>query len=394
MTSTGSMLDRVHELGLCEAVFEVCLDPIIVIDDRGLVLGANAALERTFGYSSGELVGRNVSMLMPSPVREEHDGYIRAYLETGRGSIIGQGREVEGQHRNGSIFPLWLAVVETQVAGVRYFVGTVHDLSRQKAREEALEHTILDMDVTQREYEAQAGRMAEMAEELSLDKDRLARQEAQLRRNEEELTRYIQDLEMTRGQFETQASEMAYLAEDLAMEKDRVEESKRIIEHQATHDVLTDLGNRMLLVQSLPRMLARADDERAGVGFIYIDLDNFKPVNDRLGHDAGDRLLCDVADGLRATIGPEDLAIRQGGDEFAVLAWLPSGQGEAELRALAERIRLALTIPVRGDGFEIQTGASIGIALYPRDGATMDEILKAADDAMYRAKKLGKGRVC
>ncbi len=217
--------------------------------------------------------------------------------------------------------------------------------------------------------------------------------QAQLCRNEEELQRYVQDLEMASANFEEQASDMARLAEELHAEKERVEESKRIIEHQAVHDPLTDLGNRALLNKALSDMLEYAEENGSRVGFIYIDLDNFKPVNDRLGHDAGDKLLCDVAKALRKTIGEKDTAIRQGGDEFAVLACLETGKGRADLKALAERILAALTIPVQGPDFVIETGASIGIALHPDDGADVDAILTAADNAMYEAKRAGKGRV-
>ncbi|MBF0251058.1 MAG: diguanylate cyclase [Alphaproteobacteria bacterium] len=215
----------------------------------------------------------------------------------------------------------------------------------------------------------------------------------QLARTQAELQKYIASQDFARVGLEEQASEMVSLAESLHLEKQRVEESKRIIEHQALHDPLTDLGNRALLNKVLPDMMERARDQGAKIGMAYIDLDNFKPVNDRLGHDAGDRLLCDVADGLREAIRSRDVALRLGGDEFSVLTWLEPGEGWDALERMANRILEAVSIPVEGPDFVIQTGGSIGTAIWPDNGADMDAILSAADNAMYVAKRAGKGRI-
>ena len=120
------------------SVIESAVDAIIVIDSRGRVESFNRGAERLFGYRASEVVGRNVNMLMPSPYREEHDGYLARYLETGAAHIIGIGREVTGRRQDGTTFPLHLSVGEMAVGGERKFTGVLHDLSARVQLEKQL----------------------------------------------------------------------------------------------------------------------------------------------------------------------------------------------------------------------------------------------------------------
>jgi len=112
------------------AILNTAADAIITIDGRGIIEGVNAATERLFGYASEELIGQNVSILMPQPYRDEHDEYIRRYLETGKARIIGIGREVLGRRKDGSTFPVGLAVSEVDHLGL--FTGIIRDVSAQR----------------------------------------------------------------------------------------------------------------------------------------------------------------------------------------------------------------------------------------------------------------------
>lgn len=124
------------------AVLDTAIDGIITIDIDGIMQSANAAAERIFGYKERELIGRNVSMLMPESYRAHHDEHIRHYLETGEKRVIGVGREVQGLRRNGEVFPLELSVGEFIENGQRYFTGFTRDISdRRRAEEEARERT-------------------------------------------------------------------------------------------------------------------------------------------------------------------------------------------------------------------------------------------------------------
>ena len=126
------------------SIIDSAVDGIVVIDAHGRIEAFNPAAERLFGYGEPEVVGRNVSMLMPSPYHEEHDAYLARYLETGVQKIIGIGREVTGLRRDGTTFPLHLSVGEMTVGGERKFTGIIHDLSaRVRIEEQLREHTAL-----------------------------------------------------------------------------------------------------------------------------------------------------------------------------------------------------------------------------------------------------------
>ena len=120
------------------AILDTAVDGIITIDERGVVETFNAAAERLFGYRADEVIGRNVSVLMPEPHRSEHDGYIVNYLRTGRARIIGIGREVVGLRRDGTTFPMDLAVSEVRLGERRVFTGIVRDLTDRKRMEREL----------------------------------------------------------------------------------------------------------------------------------------------------------------------------------------------------------------------------------------------------------------
>jgi len=389
---------RIRE-ALARAALDVVADPVVIIDEGGIMRYLNQAALVTFGLGEDDALGSNVSIIIPSAHRAQHDDYIQSYVETGEGQIVGAGREVQAMRHNGDIFPAHLHIAATVIGDKHYFVGTLHDLTEHKERDvlKAQETELLqfaaDMDASQAQYEKEASMMRDLAEELSADKKRLAEQEQQLRENEAELRNYILDIEETRHAYEKQASELAEQTEQLAVEKEKVEASHRVIEFQALHDALTNLGNRALLVQDMPKMIEKAKAEKTALGFVYIDLDNFKPVNDGLGHDAGDDHLRRVSKAIMSAVSDEDEAIRLGGDEFAALIALKPGQGEQELTAIGQRLCQALDISVGEGDKKIETGASIGLALYPRDGVDMDQIIAAADKAMYEAKRRGKGQV-
>ena len=160
--------------------------------------------------------------------------------------------------------------------------------------------------------------------------------------------------------------------------------------HDAFHDPLTGLANRALFREHLDRALDRSRRRRAGVAVLFLDLDDFKVVNDSLGHGAGDRLLVEVAERLTETIRADDIAARQGGDEFTIL--VERVHGEEEVVALAERLAAAIRRPIMLEGRPLVVGVSIGIALARGRDAVAGDLLAHADAAMYAAKDQGKGR--
>ena len=172
-------------------------------------------------------------------------------------------------------------------------------------------------------------------------------------------------------------------------ERKRAEES---LERQASHDPLTKLPNRMLFMNRFESLFRRANRSpgRRTFALLYIDVDHFKAVNDSLGHQAGDELLVAVARRLEHCVRPGDTLARLGGDEFTVL--LEGIWAEADATAVATRVAEELAVPIPVHGQEVSTSVSVGIALAIAGYDRPEDMLSAADAAMYRAKAAGRAR--
>jgi diguanylate cyclase (GGDEF)-like protein len=161
--------------------------------------------------------------------------------------------------------------------------------------------------------------------------------------------------------------------------------------HQALHDQLTGLANRLQFTEQLRGAIERAREQLHPVTLLYIDLDGFKPVNDEFGHDVGDQLLVAVAKRLLACTRDDDTVARLGGDEFAVL--IDSASATADAERVSERLAGALTDPFVIEGHELHLGASIGRAVFPIDSEDADGLLRCADAAMFAVKRDSRTRL-
>jgi diguanylate cyclase (GGDEF)-like protein/PAS domain S-box-containing protein len=164
--------------------------------------------------------------------------------------------------------------------------------------------------------------------------------------------------------------------------------AEEVISYQAYHDILTDLPNRMLFKDRLGLAVIQAKRKVTELAVMFIDLDRFKLVNDTLGHVKGDELLQQTALRLKECLRRGDTLARQGGDEFTIV--LPELRDRDDAKAIAEKFLEVLQAPFDLDGHEVHISASIGIAIYPSDGESIDELLRHADIAMYQVKALGK----
>lgn len=168
-------------------------------------------------------------------------------------------------------------------------------------------------------------------------------------------------------------------------------QAERTIWLQANHDTLTSLPNRRHFQERLTLELARARRMQRHLAVMFIDLDRFKDVNDTLGHQAGDDLLVQAAQRIRAAVREIDTVARMGGDEFTIL--LPDLVAGDEVEPIARRVNLCLFKPFTLDGqTSVQISGSIGVALFPQDGETADVLLMHADQAMYESKRLGRNQ--
>ncbi|MGH8522060.1 MAG: diguanylate cyclase domain-containing protein [Gammaproteobacteria bacterium] len=159
------------------------------------------------------------------------------------------------------------------------------------------------------------------------------------------------------------------------------------IQELALHDPLTGLANRTLLGARFNEVLARSHRYGGHAALLYLDLDRFKPVNDTLGHQAGDEVLIEAAKRIDACVREVDTIARVGGDEFVIV--LQDVASEAAAESVASKIIAALDRPFRVLGWEWTIGGSIGIAIYPRNGADLERLIANADIALYRAKQSG-----
>jgi diguanylate cyclase (GGDEF)-like protein/PAS domain S-box-containing protein len=184
--------------------------------------------------------------------------------------------------------------------------------------------------------------------------------------------------------------ESLWMMLDISLQKDYQQEIERI----AHHDMLTGLPNRLLVSDRMKQALSQAGRSNQSLAVCYLDLDGFKQVNDKFGHNAGDKLLLEIASRMQKAVRAYDTVARMGGDEFVLL--LPSNPEDADnYQLVVQRIMDVINTPVSlDDDIEVKVGVSIGVAVFPSDSGDPDLLLRHADSAMYQAKKSGRNRIC
>ena len=411
--------------GELRAILDTVLDGIMTSDEFGIIRTVNPAVCRIFGYRADELIGGNVSMLMP-PSTDSHDDHMERYRRTGERRIIGiAGREVTGQRRDGSVFPLGLAIAETLQGGQRLFVGVLRDLSAEKAMEQQLRVAAVAFDArdgmvvtdprgvilrVNRTFTEVTGYAAEEVIGKTPAVLRSDRQGAEFyRKMWEAIIREghwqgeIWNRRKDGGIYPEWLSISAIKDADgetshyLGVFSDISEprEAQRRIIDLAFYDPLTGLPNRRLLLDRLNQALAAARRSKIFGALMLLDLDRFKTINDTRGHKVGDELLVQIGQRLRGALRQSDTAARLGGDEFVVLIEdLHSREVVAATAAefSAEKLRLALAEPYVIEGSVYHFSASIGVTLF--SGSEDSEmLLRQADMALYQAKDAGRDAV-
>jgi diguanylate cyclase (GGDEF)-like protein len=185
----------------------------------------------------------------------------------------------------------------------------------------------------------------------------------------------------------------AALAIEHASLRGRAEGSERRFRHMASHDPLTGVGNRSMLIERLEHAVTRRTEDGALLSVVFIDLDKFKAINDRHSHETGDHVLKVVASRIQALVRPHDTVVRWGGDEFLIL--LEHLENESAALVVAHRITAAIAETLRRFGEDLSVTASVGVVVtQPGEQISVDELITRADAAMYAAKGAGGNRYC
>jgi diguanylate cyclase (GGDEF)-like protein len=215
--------------------------------------------------------------------------------------------------------------------------------------------------------------------------EQLSGEVAERKSAQHELKQYSEQLEKLVDERTSQLVRINRSLENEINERRRAEEN---LQHLAHHDALTNLPNRLLLDARLNHAIERSRRQNKNLAVLFMDLDGFKHVNDSLGHQVGDELLCMVADRLKQCIREEDTVARLGGDEFVVV--MGEVEDNSTIEKLAKKLMERLENQFSINRQSVYIGTSIGISLYPKNGESAEELLTNADAAMYRAKEMGR----
>jgi diguanylate cyclase (GGDEF)-like protein/PAS domain S-box-containing protein len=396
---------------------------VIAYDVGGIVIYWNSAAERLYGWTAQEAVGRSVVELTPAPPSVEEAAGILAELAAGR-SWAG---EFVACDRNGTAFQVH--VTDTPVFGtdgtLQAIIGISTDITERKRAEQTVRHlsaivesssdAIIGMalDGTIVSWNSGAERLyGYAASEVFGQHIRILAGSAAIDDEVTDLLRrvalgqQVQGLETVRRHkdgrlidvslaispvYDDDGSMSGFSA--IARDDSPRKEAERALTHQALHDALTGLPSRVVLQDRLHQALTRSRSHHVQVAVMFLDVDDFKLVNDGLGHLAGDDILVQVAHRLRTTIRPEDTVARFGGDEFVIICEVSTVEAAI---AVGHRLLDALEAPFRlsgqNAGESMRMNASIGLVIAAEDAAP-EALLQDADTAMYRAKARGGGCV-
>jgi diguanylate cyclase (GGDEF)-like protein/PAS domain S-box-containing protein len=411
-------------------VLDAAFDAIVTITSEGIVRWFNRGAERIFGYRAEEVIGQPITLLMPERYRDLCVAGLHRYLRTGEARVVGGTTELVGLRSDGSEFPIEMSLGETHQDGERLFTGIIRDITERKRFEEAHERLsrqhemVLEAagegifgldphgnvtfvnpaasDLTGWSTQDLLGRpMHNLVHHTKPDGTPYPSEECPIYAAFTTGTTHSRDDEVfwrkdgTSFPVEytsTPIFEDGEVAGAVVTFRDITERKalKEQLHHQAFHDPLTGLPNRALFMDRLEHALTHANRRSSKVAVLFADLDNFKVINDSLGHKVGDQLLIAVAERLKTRLRPEDTAARLGGDEFTIL--VEEIASVDEVVQIAERVAEILQPPIALEGQDVFATVSTGIALNSPTQEEPADLLRHADLAMYRAKYRGKAR--
>lgn len=372
-------------------------DAVVAAASDGRIVYVNELAEALFGYPPGELIGKTVHALWPERVRDRYTRNMELYFATEH--PLRFSTEAWGLRRDGSEFvgEMSWGIVETAAGKLLLAIG--RDVSERRAAETRLravaamgERALAGADPTDLAREA----VELLRVTLPIERAAVLLADGQVLSDDGLDERVDVRLSIGSGdelvlalEGELSDEEMSFVravANTLGTALARLRSEERM-RHEAVHDPLTGLANRTLLRDRLEHALARSQrEEECATGVLFIDLDNFKQVNDAYGHAAGDAVLVELGRRLQSAVRPADTVARLGGDEFVVVCEEVDAH---DVMTLSRRLLTAIAEPLAVGGIEHELTASIGIALGRTDP---DALLGDADAAVYQAKAAGRGR--
>jgi diguanylate cyclase (GGDEF)-like protein/PAS domain S-box-containing protein len=379
------------------AVLEGLPDATVASARDGRIVFVNTLAEELFGFKSEELVGQHVSTIWPERVRERYTRNMELYFATEHPLRFSS--EAWGLRRDGTEFvgEMSWGIVETVSGPLLLAIG--RDISERRAAEMRLRAVAAmgeralagadPADLAREAVELMCVTLPVAGAEVRLGDGEVLAADGPSTDMPMRLTVGAEDELVVWLERELSDDEMSFLraiANTLATALARLRTEDRM-RHEALHDPLTGLANRTLLRDRLEHALARSAREDAVTGVLFVDLDDFKAVNDARGHAAGDAVLVELGERLRAAVRPADTVARLGGDEFVVVC---EEVDEAAAMTLAGRLEEAIRQPLIVAAVEHLLTASIGVALGRSDP---DTLLADADAAVYQAKGAGGSRV-
>ena len=379
------------------AILESMPDPVVASGRDARIVFVNRLAEELFGYERDELIGQPVQILWPERVRERYTRNMQLYFATDH--PLRFSTEVWGVRKDGSEFvgEMSWGIVETTAGSL--LLATGRDVTERRNTEARLravttmgELALQDPDAAKLAADAidvLASTLPIVAAEIRLlggavlsSHGAIDDSAIRIELGTEHELRAVAGREMS----EEERGLLSAIADILATALTRLGDEQQA-RYEAVHDPLTGLANRTLLRDRLTQALARSEREGGATGVLFIDLDNFKDVNDVHGHAIGDTVLAELGARIQTAVRPADTVARFGGDEFVVIC---EQVDEAVVLALGQRLQEAITKPLEIEGVIHTTSASIGIAIGHDDP---DTLLGNADVAVYRAKANGRARV-
>ncbi|MHB8508463.1 MAG: sensor domain-containing protein [Candidatus Dormibacteria bacterium] len=409
-----------------EGLLGAAPDALIGVRRDGSIAFVNHQAQELFGYRRDELLGRPIEILVPEKAKDIHPGHRAKYFASPKARPMGLGLDLYGRRKDGTEFPAEISLSSIETEEGLLVTAAVRDISERRAADERLriseerfrvlvegatDYAILTLDpeghVTTWNagaeriygYKAaevlgkpfsvfypEADRRTGRPEVELAEAGRVGSHEDEGWRARQDETQFFAYAVITAVRNESgELLGFSNLTRDISERRQHIAE----LEFQALHDSLTGLPNRTLLRDRLDREILSATRQNGVCGLLIMDIDQFKEVNDTMGHEAGDILLHAFAGRIGETIRDIDTVARLGGDEFAIL---PVGAADIDgILATATKVLNWLEKPFVVDGTAIYARASIGIAVFPQHGSDASTLLRRADVAMYAAKQSHRG---